>query len=195
MNDPAPRRTASPGDTPAPANLEINNFQELLRALGAEDGDGLREILEGDYDPDVWLEDLDSDDMITIGVGTYGTSHEYPFTLGEVWEFLDQNAHESEVDSQWQWICEAISCTEGFEIDVDYQNREERRHDQMPSDYAHKSPADGSLTVCEWIQQRFAPTYPDRAATVRWPNGAAAASTILLSDLRTAWASPRPVRN
>lgn len=74
-------------DQPASDGL-VRNRMELLARLEVKDEALLEEHLGADVEGDVSIE-WDDDAQLTVFVNGWGTTLTFPFSIGELWEVLD----------------------------------------------------------------------------------------------------------
>jgi len=68
----------------------LHSRGELLATLDVEDETAFREHLDENAEGDVSVEWDDAAAEVTVFVNGWGTTLTFPFTLGELWEVLDE---------------------------------------------------------------------------------------------------------
>ncbi len=78
------------------------DLADLLRRTGTGSIDELAELVDGDCDADIWIDEADG--AVEIGAGTGAICLEYPFPIDDFWSTVD----EVERDEIARW--EAAEC-------------------------------------------------------------------------------------
>ncbi len=75
---------------PFPAHRRgvVTDLGQLLLATGCADVDELSATVDGDADPDMWVEEADGG--VEIGSGVRATVLAFPFLLAEFWAVVDE---------------------------------------------------------------------------------------------------------
>ncbi len=80
----------------------VVSLPDLLWATGATTVEELAELVDGDCDADLWVEQMD--DGIEIGAGTGAIGMLYPFTVADFWATVE----EVEDDEIRRWEAAAV---------------------------------------------------------------------------------------
>jgi hypothetical protein len=75
----------------------VVSLPDLLHLTGCTDLDELGELVDGDADVDMWVEEMDGG--IEVRTGRTGTGLLYPFPMADFWEVVA----EAEDDEVRQW--------------------------------------------------------------------------------------------
>ncbi|MGY1771968.1 hypothetical protein [Blastococcus sp. SYSU D00813] len=89
--------------TAAAAPPVVADLSDLLAATGTASVEELAELVDGDCDADLWVEEID--DGVEIGAGTGAIGLLYPFTVADFWATVQ----EVEDDEIRRWEAAALA--------------------------------------------------------------------------------------
>ncbi|MGY1753826.1 hypothetical protein [Blastococcus sp. SYSU D01042] len=75
--------------------LVVTSLADLLAAVGCADLQALSDVVDGDCDPDMWVDEIDGG--VEVGSGCHSTALTYPFPVTDFWTVVDEVEQEENV--------------------------------------------------------------------------------------------------
>lgn len=181
----------------------VTDLPALLDIVGGKTLTDVAAFIEAecDCDDDIEVSGIGpaARDGISIRVGYSGVELDYPFTMADLWAYMDDLGATFDAARACESLAAEIEEIEGIEVvvDIDYEcdpkrvSPEAGRREldmgfivQNVPPYPYDTEIRGTATFAEWKAARFDATYAGLDVRLHRPDGAPDSDEVTLADLR-----------